>query len=198
MGANLCTMSGISLKDCIKPKQNRTRCAKTFKRKKIEKKILPIGTKFSLEEEDWILSSSSSEMKQSKKRVHPCSTRFRAELPKDSLCLKERFKSRFGETDEGLTSDCSLVTRSFCEKSKKNSVRFKLPHTVIFYKPEEPYREEEENEEALLRRYYSSEEDSFSSPKCRELYSFETAEEPILRLAVDVLPHVFVSSKVSN
>jgi hypothetical protein len=184
------------LKDCIKPKQNRT-----FKRKKIEKKILPIGKKVALDE-DWILSSSSSEMKHSKKRVHPCSTRFRAELPKDSLCLMETIKSRFGETDEGITSDCSLVTRSFCEKSQKNRVRFKLPHTVIFYKPEEPYREvdeEEENEEALLRRYYSSsEEDSFSSPKCRELFSFETAEEPILRLAVDVLPHVFVSSKVSN
>jgi hypothetical protein len=196
MGANLCTLSGTCLKDCIKPKQNRT-----FKRKKIEKKILPIGKKVALDE-DWILSSSSSEMKHSKKRVHPCSTRFRAELPKDSLCLMETIKSRFGETDEGLTSDCSLVTRSFCEKSQKNRVRFKLPHTVIFYKPEEPYREddeEEENEEALLRRYYSSsEEDSFSSPKCRELFSFETAEEPILRLAVDVLPHVFVSSKVSN
>ncbi|PNY12321.1 hypothetical protein L195_g008950 [Trifolium pratense] len=201
MGANLCTLSGISLKDCIKPKQNRTRCAKIFKRKKIEKKILPIGKKFA-PEEDWILSSSS-EIRQSKKRVHPCSTRFRGELPKDSLnltlCLKERMKSR-SEMGEGLTSDCSLVTRSFCEKSQKNRVRFKLPHTVIFYKPEEPYREddEEENEEALLMRYYSSEDDSFSSPKCRELFSFETSEEPILRLAVDVLPHVFVSSKISN
>ncbi|CAK8564438.1 unnamed protein product [Lathyrus sativus] len=188
MGAKLCTLSGLSFKDCIKPKQNRT-----FKMKKVKK----LGFV-----EDWILDSQ--EMKQSKKKVHPCSTRFRGELAKDSLCLSlvEKTKNRLEEVNEGLASDCSLVAEKLCGKSQKiNRVRFKLPHTVIYYKPEESYYEEEDEEErreGLLKAYYDSEEDSFSSPNWRELYSFETTEEPILKLAVDVLPHVFVSSKVSN
>lgn len=197
MGAKLCTLSGscVKVKDCIKPKQNRTRLTKTFK-KKTEKKST-IDKNLSLEEE-WILAFP--ELKQSRKRVHPCSTRFRggsliSELAKDSLCLLEKTKNRREEeevVDEGLTSNCSLISSNLCGKSQKKRVNFKLPHTVIFYPPEETYEEEEE-EEAWLKGYYNSEEDSFSS-----LYSFETTEEPILKLAVDILPHVFVSSKVSN
>lgn len=197
MGANLCTLSGSSLKDCIKPKtnylktQNRTKSTKTnFKRKTEKNKKLGV-------QEDWILTSQ--EMKQSKKKVHPCSTQFRgggsliSELAQDSLCLIERkTKNRVEEViDEELTSDCSLITTSnICGTSmKKKRVRFNLPHTVIFYQPDDPYCKEEEEEE----------ETSFSSHKCREEYSFDTTEEPFLRLAVDVLPHViFVSSKVSK
>lgn len=192
MGAKLCTLSGLSFKDCIKPKQN----------KKGKKLINPIGKKLGFVE-DWILDSQ--EMKQSKKKVHPCSTRFRGELAKDSLCLSlmEKTKNRLEEDDEGLASDCSLVAERLSgEPQKINRVRFKLPHTVIYYNPEESYYEEEDEEEerreGLLKAYYDSEEDSFSSPNWRELYSIETTEEPILKLAVDVLPHVFISSKVSN
>ncbi|CAI8611687.1 unnamed protein product [Vicia faba] len=182
MGAKLCTLSGLSFKDCIKPKENRT-----LKMKKVKKISRKLGFV-----DDWVLDSQ--EMKQSKKKVHPCSTRFRGELAKDSLCLSlvEKTKNRLEEVDEGLTSYCSR---------KINRVRFKLPHTVIYYEPEESYYEEddeeEERREGLLKAYYDSEEYSFSSPNWRELYSFETTEEPILKLAVDTLPHVFVSSKVS-
>ena len=200
MGAKLCTLSGSCVKDCIKPKQNITKFTKTFKRK-TEKKTT-IDKNLALEEE-WILAFP--ELKQSRKRVHPCSTRFRggsliSELAQDSLCLLEKTKNHREKeelVDEGLTSNCSLITNNLCGKSQKKRVNFKLPHTVIFYKPEEPYCEEEEDdeEEASLKGYYNinSEEDSFSS-----LYSFETAEEPSFRLAVDILPYVFVSSKVSN
>lgn len=199
MGAKLCTLSGSCVKDCIKPKQNITRLTKTFKRKP-EKNATTIDKNLALEEE-WILSFP--ELKQSRKRVHPCSTRFCggsliSELAQDSLCLLEKTKNcREKEelADEGLTSNCSLITNNLFGKSQKKRVNFKLPHTVIFYKPEEPYCKEEEEEEASLKDYYNinSEEYSFSS-----LYSFETAEEPSLRLAVDILPYVFVSSKVSN
>jgi len=205
MGAKLCTLSGSCVKDCIKPKQNITRLTKTFKRKP-EKKTT-IDKNLALEEE-WILAFP--ELKQSRKRVHPCSTRFRggsliSELAQDSLCLLEKTKNRREKEellDEGLTSNCSLITNNLCGKSQKKRVDFKLPHTVIFYKPEEPYCEEEEQEEedeeeeeASLKGYYNinSEEDSFSS-----FYSFQTTEEPSLKLAVDILPYVFVSSKVSN
>lgn len=205
MGAKLCTLAGSSVKDCIKPKQNLTRLTKTFKRK-TEKKTT-IDKNLALEEE-WILAFP--ELKQSRKRVHPCSTRFRgggsliSELAQDSLCLLEKTKNgREKEelVDERLTSNCSLITNNLCVKSQKKRVNFKLPHTVIFYKPEETYCEEEQEdddedeEEASLKGYYNinSEDHSFSS-----LYSFETTEEPSLRLAVDILPYVFVSSKVSN
>ncbi|KAK7387708.1 hypothetical protein VNO78_22498 [Psophocarpus tetragonolobus] len=147
--------------------------------------------------EDWILASPGlkpdcvirscevcvSSCKQFKKKVHPCVSQFRGSSiaeAKDSLCLDRPFNRH----QEMLSCTSIGANTSLGGKSHKR-VRFDLPHLVIFYSPEEhnPY-------------YGSESEGSFYSSFCAE-HSFDSsAEEPFIRLAVDVLPHVSVSSKI--
>lgn len=222
MGANLCTLwrpisdqnsksspggtrawTGSSFKEFIKPKcmkiDSRRSMNKNLKRKMeaIEKNI-PKAKKLTLE--DWILASPGLKpefcaVKQSKKKVHPSSSnQFRGCLlgdqAIDSLSLDRHRPMNCNEVSEGM-STCSRI--NYNGKSQKR-VRFKLPHIVIVYSPDEPYCKEgslSSPDEPC------SSEDSFSSmgPNCTE-NSFDIAEEPCVRLAVDILPHVFVSSRI--
>ena len=207
MGNRLCVLLCYQIPDDnnLKREKMQGRFCKILKRKKemeTEKKV-PNQTL-----EDWILPSpglkpdyvirpgefSSSCSSKSQKKVHPCVSK--VQVPgsliaeaKDSLCL-DRTMNR---NEEMLSS--TSIGRSISEKSQKK-VSFKLPHNVIFYSPDEP-RSPEEKEPYYCYYYNSSEsEDSFYSSICRE-YSFDpSADETLIKLAVDVLPHVSVSSKI--
>ena len=207
MGSRLCVLLCYHISDGnnLKKEKQGMYC-KISKRKKEmeteEKKVVP-----NLTLEDWILASpglkpdyinirsgefSSSCSSKSKKKVHPCVSQVPRSLiaeAKDSLCL-DRPMNR---NEEMLSS--TSIGRSISEKSQKK-VSFKLPHNVIFYSPDEP-RSPEEKEPYYCYYYNSSEsENSFYSSICRE-YSFDSsAEETLIKLAVDVLPHVSVSSKI--
>ncbi|KAK7292454.1 hypothetical protein RIF29_08235 [Crotalaria pallida] len=205
--------TGSSFKEFIKPKcmkkYNRRSANTNLKRKKemiemdgVENKI-PKATKLTLE--DWLLASPPGlkpdykkrgelcAFKQSakKKKVHPCSSQCRGSSlgeAKDSLSLERPMLMNPYEKSEAILSTCSS---SVSGKSRKR-VRFKLPHVLILYSPDEPWCKE-----ASLSSpedpYYS--DDSFPSPE--RLNSFDIAEEPYVngRLAVDTLPRVFVSSR---
>lgn len=172
-------------KEFMKPK-----CFKMENRRRISQRKIEIETSERKNLKDYLMSGSDDELcvsKQSMKKVHPCSTtRFRGSLirkAKDSLCL-DRFVNLHEERGEGM-SNCSFITQK--------RVSFKLPHTVIFYSPDEPYCKEASLEDE--NKPYSN-EDSFSSPNCKDISFESVVEEPFFRLAVDILPHVFVSSKV--
>lgn len=212
MGANLCTLfhpisnqnfnsespssrddNSLTLK-----KENQGRFCKILKRKMEmetdEKKIVP-----NLTLEDWILASPGLKPdylyacnKQSKKKVHPCVSKFHASNllaeAEDSLCLDRQLNNRHEESEE--ISKCSSIGTTLTRKSQKR-VRFDLPHSVIFFLPDEPCSPQEKHP------YYGSEsEGSFYSSICGENSFDSSVEEPLFRLAVDVLPQVFVSSKV--
>lgn len=173
-------------KEFMKPE-----CFKMENRRRISQRKIEIETLEKKNLQDYLMSGSDNELsassKLSMKKVHPCSTtQFRGSLiseAKDSLCL-DRFVNLNEEKGEGM-SNCSFITQK--------RVSFKLPHTVIFYSPDEPYCKEASLEDD--NKTYSS-EDSFSSPNCRDISIDSVVEEPFFRLAVDILPHVFVSSKV--
>lgn len=207
MGNRLCVLLCYQIPDDnnLKREKMQGRFCKILKRKKemeTEKKV-PNQTL-----EDWILPSpglkpdyvirpgefSSSCSSKSQKKVHPCVSK--VQVPgsliaeaKDSLCLDRPMNMNRNEEAEELLSSTSIG------KSQKK-VSFKLSHNVIFYSPDEP-RSPEEKEPYYCYYYNSSEsEDSFYSSICRE-YSFDSsAEETLIKLAVDVLPHVSVSSKI--
>jgi len=200
MGAMLCLPCHQNDKACARKDSNfknekkQGRFCKILKRKEVEReeKKVPNVTL-----EDWLLASrglkaecimSSGEVslssKHSKKKVHPCVGQCRGSLiaeTKDSLCLERPTKHH--EEDE------EMLSSTFLSVKPQKRVRFELPHVVICYSPDEPCSAEE--------AYHSSEsEGSFYSSICRE-YSFDSsAEEPFLRLAVDILPHVSASSKI--
>lgn len=118
---------------------------------------------------------------------------------KDSLCLDRPINH--DEESEDM-SNCSLICKSLSGKSQK-SVRFKLPHTVKYYTPERTYCKKaylcSSQEQKKPYKGESESEGSFFSPmgpNCRENSFESSAEEPAFRLAVHILPHVFVSSKV--
>lgn len=201
--------TGSSFKEYIKPKcmkiDNRRSVNKNLKRKmEAAEKNIPKAKKLTLE--DWILASPGLKPdyprrgefcpfnKQSKKKVHPSSNQFRGSLlgdqAKDSLSWDRHRPVNCNEESEGMSTNCSRIYNG---KSRKR-VRFKLPHIVIVYSPDEPYCKEASL--SSPEEPYSS-EDSFSSmgPNCTE-NSFDIAEEPRVRLAVDILPHVFVSSRI--
>ncbi|KAJ1427152.1 hypothetical protein SESBI_09807 [Sesbania bispinosa] len=201
--------SGSSLKEFIQFKCLNRRLTKIFKRKiamETQEKKIPMAKRLALQ--DWILASPGlkpdylmggelSICMQSKKKVHPCSSQFRTSLigeAKDSLCLDRPICMNHHEEGEEMPN-CSSITRSLSGRSQKR-VSFQLPHTVIFYSPDEQYCKEAASLCSPEKPYGS--EDSFSSlmgPNFRE-NSFDSAEEPFFRLAVDTLPHVFVSSKI--
>lgn len=207
MGARLCTLRHlISGQKCKSPPGRRNSGSYSFK-KENRRMLMETGeNKKILARQDWILASpstglkpdylksSSSNYKQSpsKKKVHPaCSSRLRGSLiseAKDSLCLDRPIMSRSHDPEggEGLMPNCSSIIKGGLIGSGKSQkrVRFKLPHTVIFYSPEP-----EEHNRPCGR------EDSIFSPNCGE-NSFDSAEEPCFRLAVDILPHLSVSSKI--
>ncbi|KAK7363802.1 hypothetical protein VNO77_05960 [Canavalia gladiata] len=184
--------SGSSCKELIRGK-------KCLKKERLIRFCLISKRKMKTKEkktlEDWIAASPGlkpeylmrgevceSACKQFKKKVHPYLSQFHGSLlaeAKDSLCLDRHINGH--EEGEGIPS-CSSITksRSFSGKSHKR-VSFKLPHIVTYYSPEEQ------------ESYYSGE--SENSSICRE-NSFESEEEPLFRLAVDILPHVYVSSKI--
>ncbi|CAJ1941444.1 unnamed protein product [Sphenostylis stenocarpa] len=205
MGASLCVLchliSDQNNKSCarddnnLKKKKKEGRFCKILKRKMEMEREEKKAQNLTLE--DWILASpglkpdyiiSSGEVsfssKHSKKKVHPCGSQCRGSLiaeTKDSLCLN-RPVNHHEEGGEEMLSSTSLMV-----KSKR--VRFKLPHIVICYSPDEPCLSEE--------AYYSSEnEESFYSSICSEYSIDSSGGEPFFRLAVDTLPHVSVSSKI--
>ncbi|QCD79784.1 hypothetical protein DEO72_LG2g102 [Vigna unguiculata] len=202
MGAKLCVTCYKTNEFCarddsdFKNEGKQGRFCRILKRKEVErdeKKVRNVTL------EDWIIASpglkpeytmSSGEMsfssKNFQKKVHPCVSQRSGSLiteTKDSLCLDRPMKKHDEEGEEMLSST-SLNVKS------ERRVRFKLPHIVICYSQDDPCSPEE--------TYYSSQIDkgSFYSSICRE-YSFDSsAEEPFLRLAVDILPHVSFSSKM--
>ncbi|KAI4298771.1 hypothetical protein L6164_032289 [Bauhinia variegata] len=157
--------------------------------------------------EDWIEASPGltpdhirrgefSPFKHSKKRVHPSSTQaggssiFEA---KDSLTLHRLMMSNYDhEKAEAKTESLSLNESSSGKPVKR--VTFKLPHTVIFYSPEEPETESREDQYSRTKDpYYFSDDWFYSSvePFCIG-DSFDISACP--RLAVHTLPLVSVSS----
>ena len=166
-----------SFKEFIKLK-----CLKVENRK--GKKAMEAPEKKSVTLEDFIKASPG--FKQSKKKVSPCSSQSQPRRSsicdaKDSLYLDRPMNHHSEEA-----SYCSSITRSLSGMSQSQKrVSFKLPHDVIFYSPhpDEPY-----SKEASLgssSQETNSSEDAFSSPN-----------RPGVRLAVDTLPHVFVSSRI--
>ncbi|KAG2407046.1 uncharacterized protein HKW66_Vig0018680 [Vigna angularis] len=185
IGSKACPRDGSDFKNERK-QRGFCRILKRMEVERDEKKVRNLTL------EDWIIASpglkpgeGSFSSKNFQKKVHPCVSQRRGSLlteTKDSLCLDRPMK----HDEEGgeMLSSTSLNVKS------ERRVRFKLPHTVIYYSLDEPCSPEE--------TYYSSQidEGSFYSSICRE-YSFNSsAEEPFLRLAVDILPLVSVSSKI--
>ncbi|QHO51089.1 hypothetical protein HN51_002840 [Arachis hypogaea] len=142
--------------------------------------------------EDWMKASSPSSNKHSKKKVHPCfnQSQLRRSLiseAQDSLYLDRTMKQHHQENEES-----SIVRSLSCKKQKR--VSFKLPHVVIFYNPDEPACKQ-----ASLSSLEDTDcitEDSFASPNF-VANLFDSTEEPV-RLAVETLPRVFVSSRISH
>ncbi|ESW26004.1 hypothetical protein PHAVU_003G083400 [Phaseolus vulgaris] len=197
MGAKLCLLCHENNKACVRDDSNfknekkQGGFCKMLKRREVEREEKKVPN---LTLEDWLIASpglkaecimSSGEVsfssKHSKKKVHPCVSQCRGSLiaeTKDSLCL-----DRPTNHDEEMVSWTSLSVKS------QRRVRFKLPHIVIYYSPDDPCSPEE--------AYYSTQsEGSFYSSICGEYSIDSSAEEPFFRLAVDILPHVSVSSKI--
>ncbi|KAK7262110.1 hypothetical protein RJT34_29670 [Clitoria ternatea] len=195
MGARLCCLQHpISDQICQSPRARDDKSGSSSNKilkRKVETETAEKSPKLTLEE--WILASpglkpeylirdEASACKQSKKKVHPCVGQSHGSLlaeAKDSLYLERPMN--YAEE----MSSCSSITASLSGKSHKR-VNFNLPPLVVVYSPEP---EEQEP-------YHSTEnEDSFSSSIFGD-NSFDSAQEPVFRLAVDILPHVFVSSKI--
>ncbi|MED6195236.1 hypothetical protein PIB30_036024 [Stylosanthes scabra] len=139
-------------------------------------------------QEDWMKSSSPGSNKHSKKKVHPCfnQSQVRRSLiseAADSLYLNRTMKHH----QEKEVS--SIVMRSLRCKSQKR-VSFKLPHDVIFYSPDESSCKQDSLSSS--EETDSITEDSFPSPN----FGSNSMEEPVVRLAVETLPRVFVSSRI--
>ncbi|RDX71325.1 hypothetical protein CR513_49346, partial [Mucuna pruriens] len=189
MGANLCVMCHLTSDQNSKsPNLKKEKFCNILERKieTAEKKV----AKATLE--DCILASPRLKPDYhyvSRKKVHPCVTQFRGSLiaeAKDSLCLDRPIN---------MTHHHKQAEEMLCDKSlSQKRVTFKLPHILIFYSPDHPFSPEEQEQDP----YYSSEsEASFYSSICREnSFDSSAAEEPIFRLAVDILPHVTVSSRI--
>ncbi|XP_057419663.1 uncharacterized protein LOC130713859 isoform X2 [Lotus japonicus] len=204
MGANLCTLCHII--PCQKSKSSRTRKGSPSKEEGIQdncgeientrrlSKILKRKIDMETPEKtilmprnltlhDWIVASPSLKPEylmrgelcgNSMKKVHPCSGQFLGSLlseTKDSLCLDRPINH--DEESEDM-SNCSLICKSLSGKSQKSEQK-------------KPYKGESESEGSFF---------SPMGPNCRENSFESSAEEPAFRLAVHILPHVFVSSKV--
>ncbi|KAL2339242.1 hypothetical protein Fmac_013688 [Flemingia macrophylla] len=186
MGAKLCVLCRTSEQDSQSPS---SRDVTNLKKENPEVMCMVLKQKMELERgkkvpkvtlEDWILASPGMKPEyvcarnQFKKKVHPLIAE-----AKDSLCL-DRPKNKCDEKSEDMSSN------------SHKRVTFMLPHTVKFFSPEE-LSSPEEKESYYYRRESAG---SFYTSICRE-YSFDSsAEEPLFKLAVDVLPHLSVSSKI--
>ncbi|MED6162293.1 hypothetical protein PIB30_069002 [Stylosanthes scabra] len=142
-------------------------------------------------QEDWMESSSAGSNKHSKKKVHPCfnQSQVRRSLiseAADSLYLDRTMKHH----QEKEVS--SIVMRSLRCKSQRR-VSFKLPDVVIFYSPDESSCKQASLSSSEDTDSDSITEDSFPSPN----FGSNSMEEPVVRLAVETLPHVCVFSNLN-